>query len=148
MSCLLVAPMMKTVFLAFMPSISVISWFNTLSAAPPASPTLLPLWVAIESSSSKKRTHGADCLALSKISQILASLTKPHGKQLRFLHTDEVSLALISNCLGQQSLSTARRAVKQNTLWRIHSKLLEFIWMLHWILNSLQEFELVEKNDN
>ena len=52
--------MMKTVFLAFMPSISVSSWFRTLSAAPPASPTLPPLWVAMESSSSKNSTHGAD----------------------------------------------------------------------------------------
>ena len=30
---------MKTVFFADIPSISVKSWFNTLSAAPPASPT-------------------------------------------------------------------------------------------------------------
>ena len=37
---LLVAPMMKTVFLLFMPSISVSSWFSTRSAAPPASPAL------------------------------------------------------------------------------------------------------------
>jgi hypothetical protein len=36
----LVAPMMKTVFLEFMPSISVSSWFSTRSAAPPASPAL------------------------------------------------------------------------------------------------------------
>ena len=42
---LLVAPMMKTVFLEFMPSISVSSWLSTLSAAPPAasaSPEGLP----------------------------------------------------------------------------------------------------------
>ena len=37
---LLVAPMMKTVFLEFMPSISVSSWLSTRSAAPPASPAL------------------------------------------------------------------------------------------------------------
>ena len=53
---------------------------------------------------------------VKNLTDIGLTLTKPHGKQLRFLHTDEVSLALISNCLGQQSLSTARRAVKQNTL--------------------------------
>ncbi|KAK3022857.1 hypothetical protein RJ639_046044 [Escallonia herrerae] len=34
--------------------------------------------VAMESSSSKKRTHGADCLALSKISRTLASLSPNH----------------------------------------------------------------------
>lgn len=50
------------------------------------------------------------------LTDIGLTLTKPHGKQLRSLHTDEVSLAFISNRLGQQSLSTARRAVKQNTL--------------------------------
>ncbi|RYQ97960.1 hypothetical protein Ahy_B08g094033 isoform D [Arachis hypogaea] len=32
----------------------------------------------MESSSSKKRTHGADCLALSKISLTLASLSPNH----------------------------------------------------------------------
>ena len=39
MSGRLVAPMMNTVFLEFMPSISVSSWLRTRSAAPPASPT-------------------------------------------------------------------------------------------------------------
>lgn len=57
---LLVAPMMNTVFLAFMPSISVSSWLSTRSAAPPASPLLEPRCTAIESSSSKKSTQGAD----------------------------------------------------------------------------------------
>lgn len=38
MSGRLVAPMMKTVFFEFMPSISVRSWLRTRSAAPPASP--------------------------------------------------------------------------------------------------------------
>ena len=61
---LLVAPMMKTFFLLLMPSISVSSWLMTRSAAPPPSPTLPPRDFAIESSSSKNRTHGAaarDC---------------------------------------------------------------------------------------
>lgn len=43
-SGLFVAPIIKTVFLAVIPSISVRSWFRTRSAAPPASPTLLPLY--------------------------------------------------------------------------------------------------------
>ena len=33
-------------------------------------------------------------------------LTKPHSQQFRTLDTDEVGLALISNGLGQQGLST------------------------------------------
>jgi len=56
---LFVAPMIKTFFLLLMPSISVRSWLMTLSAAPPPSPTLPPRDLAIESSSSKNRTHGA-----------------------------------------------------------------------------------------
>ena len=78
MSGRLVAPMMKTVFLAFMPSISVSSWLRTRSAAPPASPALLPRWLAMLSSSSKKRTHGALWRALSKISRTLASDSPNH----------------------------------------------------------------------
>lgn len=109
-SGLLVAPIIKTVFLADNPSISVKSWFKTLSAAPPASPMEFPrckifnqktckpnqirvswqtrnqnllfvkliTWIAMESSSSKKRTHGADWRALSKISLTLASLSPNH----------------------------------------------------------------------
>ena len=59
MSGLLVAPMMKTFFLLPMPSISVRIWLMTLSEAPPASPLVPPLDLAILSSSSKKRTQGA-----------------------------------------------------------------------------------------
>ena len=42
------------------------------------SPTELPRRVAIESSSSKKSTHGADCRALSNISRTFASLSPNH----------------------------------------------------------------------
>jgi hypothetical protein len=49
MSGRLVAPMMKTVFFEFMPSISVRSWLRTRSAAPPASPAeeLVFLWSVV-----------------------------------------------------------------------------------------------------
>ncbi|PNH04993.1 Mitochondrial metalloendopeptidase OMA1 [Tetrabaena socialis] len=70
--------MMKTVFLEFMPSISVSSWLSTRSAAPPASPAEEPRCTAMESSSSKKRTQGAEPRALSKISRTLASLSPNH----------------------------------------------------------------------
>ena len=46
---LLVAPMMKTFFFDPIPSISVRIWLMTRSAAPPASPTLPPRDLAIES---------------------------------------------------------------------------------------------------
>ena len=58
MSGLLVAPMMNTFFLLPMPSISVRIWLMTLSEAPPASPLVPPLDLAMLSSSSKKRTQG------------------------------------------------------------------------------------------
>ena len=45
----------------------------TLSLAPPASPWLFPLATPIESSSSKKSTHGAEDQALSKTSLTFAS---------------------------------------------------------------------------
>jgi len=57
--------------LAPIPSISVNIWLITLSAAPPASPTLPPLDLAIESNSSKKRTHGAAALACTRFSLII-----------------------------------------------------------------------------
>ena len=76
-SHLLVAPMMKTVFLLFMPSISVRIWLSTRSAAPPASPTLAPRCVAMLSNSSKNSTHGALCRALSKISRTCAPESNP-----------------------------------------------------------------------
>ena len=69
MSGLLVAPMMKTFFLLPMPSISVRIWLMTLSEAPPASPLVPPLDLAMLSSSSKKRTQGAADLRGKKIFQ-------------------------------------------------------------------------------
>ena len=74
----LVAPMMKTFFFDPMPSISVRTWLMTRSAAPPASPRFPPRDLAIESSSSKKRTQGAAARALSKTSRTLASDSPNH----------------------------------------------------------------------
>ena len=78
MSGRLVAPMMNTVFFEPMPSISVRSWFSTRSAAPPSSPELDPRAFAMESNSSKNKTHGADWRALSKISRTFASDSPNH----------------------------------------------------------------------
>ena len=74
-SGLLVAPMINTFFLEPILSISVRTWLITLSVAPPPSPTFPPRDLAMESSSSKKRTQGAAALALSN-----TPLTfKPHS---------------------------------------------------------------------
>jgi hypothetical protein len=50
----------------------------TLSPAPPASPAEEPLETAIESSSSKNKTHGLAYRALSNISLTLLSLSPNH----------------------------------------------------------------------
>ena len=79
MSGLLVAPMMKTFFLLPIPSISVRIWLMTLSEAPPASPLVPPLDLAILSSSSKKRTQGAADLRGKYLRIIKPNLTlRPH----------------------------------------------------------------------
>mmetsp|Transcript_37045 Transcript_37045/g.92915 ORF Transcript_37045/g.92915 Transcript_37045/m.92915 type:complete len:214 (+) Transcript_37045:1229-1870(+) len=73
-----VAPMKKRFFLTPTPSISVSSWFMTLSPAPPASPMDEPRDVPMESSSSKKSTQGAAARALSNTSRTLASDSPNH----------------------------------------------------------------------
>mmetsp|Transcript_30498 Transcript_30498/g.61459 ORF Transcript_30498/g.61459 Transcript_30498/m.61459 type:complete len:238 (-) Transcript_30498:649-1362(-) len=78
MSGRLVAPMMNTFFFSPTPSISVRSWFITRSPAPPASPPELPRARAMESNSSKKSTHGADCRALSNTSRTFDSDSPNH----------------------------------------------------------------------
>mmetsp|Transcript_176846 Transcript_176846/g.430218 ORF Transcript_176846/g.430218 Transcript_176846/m.430218 type:complete len:227 (-) Transcript_176846:1607-2287(-) len=78
MSGRLVAPMMKMLFFEPTPSISVSIWFMTRSPAPPASPREDPRAFAIESSSSKKSTHGAAPRALSNTSRTLPSDSPNH----------------------------------------------------------------------
>eukprot|EP01139_Manchomonas_bermudensis_P001219 Amastigsp_a1520_219.p7 type:complete len:104 gc:universal Amastigsp_a1520_219:1897-1586(-) len=70
--------MMKTFFFEPTPSISVRIWLMTRSAAPPASPPPPPRFLAIESISSKKSTHGAAARALSNSSRTLASDSPNH----------------------------------------------------------------------
>ena len=95
MSGLLVAPMMKTFFLLPMPSISVRIWLMTLSEAPPASPLVPPLDLAMLSNSSKKRTQGEADLSNSitdlahtkdfipglvkHVTDVGLGLSEPHG---------------------------------------------------------------------
>mmetsp|Transcript_179716 Transcript_179716/g.437287 ORF Transcript_179716/g.437287 Transcript_179716/m.437287 type:complete len:300 (+) Transcript_179716:311-1210(+) len=75
----LVAPMMKRLAWEFMPSISVSNWFTTRSPAPPAEEAPCPpRCPAIESSSSKKRMHGADWRAFSNTSRTFSSASPNH----------------------------------------------------------------------
>lgn len=78
-SGLLVAPTMNTLAFFPTPSISVKSWLMTRSPAPPPSPPEPPpLWTPMESNSSKNKTQGLLCLALSNISLTLASDSPNH----------------------------------------------------------------------
>lgn len=63
------------------------------------------------------------------------------------LDGDEVSLALISNGLGQQSLTTARRTIEQHSLGRGHTKLQEFLRVFHRILQWVEWAMIVEKGE-
>ena len=58
-----------------------------------------------------------------------------------YLDGDEVSLALISDGLRQQSLSTARRTIEQHSLGGSHAKLEELLRMFHWVLHHEEEGE-------
>mmetsp|Transcript_43754 Transcript_43754/g.104032 ORF Transcript_43754/g.104032 Transcript_43754/m.104032 type:complete len:238 (+) Transcript_43754:360-1073(+) len=107
MSGRLVAPMMNTFFFSPTPSISVRSWFMTRSPAPPASPPEEPRARAMESSSSKKSTHGADCRALSNTSRTLPSDSPNHmvsssGPLIEMkLDWHSLAMALASSVLPQ-----------------------------------------------
>ena len=163
MSGRFVAPMMKTVFFADMPSISVNSWFSTLSAAPPASPELPPLCKRnrptaqipvshlgytiqgfgfnlsgngvklIKEENARGRLTGL----IKDLADVGLTLAKPHGEQFRALHTNKVGLALIRYGFRQQRFPAARRPIEEHPLrWR-HAKFLELLWVLHRILNRL-----------
>jgi hypothetical protein len=71
----------------------------TLSPAPPASPAPPPLYVPIESNSSKNNTHGAAALALLNTSRTLLSLSPNH--------IVNNSGPLIEMKLAEHSLATA-----------------------------------------
>ena len=91
--------MKKRFFLTPTPSISVSSWFMTLSPAPPASPMDEPRDVPMESSSSKKSTQGAAARALSNTSRTLAS-DSPNLHTDRQMHTDGGVGVCVCVCRG------------------------------------------------
>lgn len=50
-------------------------------------------------------------------------LSEPHGEQLRTLDGDEVGLALISDGLGEQRLTTSWGTVEEHATARGHAEL-------------------------
>ena len=117
-SGLLVAPMMNTVFFEPMPSISVRSLVqHAISGAATHHQSWYHVWLAIESSSSKKSTHGATLP--SPCQKFRARWLQTHqttSSKARALDRDEVRLALVRDRLGEKRLTTTRRAVEENTL--------------------------------
>ena len=137
---LLVAPIMKTVFFEFMPSISVSNWLRTLSAAPPASPADDPLWFAILSSSSKNRTHGADCLALSNISRTLASLSPNH------MVSSSGPLMLMKFAWHSLAIAFASSVLPHPATWYVYQCYL-ISTIPHFLSNFEYIFKLRHKSD-
>mmetsp|Transcript_20519 Transcript_20519/g.36817 ORF Transcript_20519/g.36817 Transcript_20519/m.36817 type:complete len:441 (+) Transcript_20519:3071-4393(+) len=76
---------------------------------------------------------------VENLAHIRLALTEPHREQLRTLHTDEVRLALVCNGLCQKRFTATRRAIKQNAFARRHSKLFEFLRVLHRVLDEFLE---------
>jgi hypothetical protein len=133
----------------------------TRSAAPPASPTLPPRDLAIESNSSKKSTQGAaerafnsrEVIVLNnpeiEISHLVENIpnvgfrfTKPHGEQFWSLDRDEVGLAFIRNRLSEQGFAATRWAVEEHTSRWLHAELEEFFGVLHRVLHQLLQLPL------
>jgi len=79
---------------------------------------------------------------LEDVPDVGLTLSEPHGEELRSLHGDEVSLALVGDGLRHKGLTAAGRAVEENSLGRGHSKLLELLGVLDGVLNELLEVPL------
>merc|ERR1719231_2021919 len=133
MSGRFVAPMMNTVFFAFMPSISVSIWFSTRSAALPGDRVDLV-----------EEEHAGRRLArlVEDLAHVRLGLAEPHREQLRTLDADEVRLALVRNRLGEERLAAPGRAVEEHALARGHAKLLELLRVLDGVLHNLLELAL------
>jgi len=115
---------------------------GTIHRHSPASPMLPPRDLATESSSSKKRTHGAAALAyrtgcnldkarqcsrrrhlVEHVAHVRLRFAEPHGEQLGALDADKVGLALVRDRLGQQGFATAWRAVEEHAARWFHTEL-------------------------
>lgn len=83
------------------------------------------------------------------VTDIGLALTEPHGQELGTLDGDEIGLALVGNGLGQQGLTTSRRAVEEHTTRGLHAKLQELLGMLHRVLNQLLKLllDLLQASD-
>merc|ERR1719399_1436284 len=142
MSGRLVAPMMKTDFFEFMPSISVRIWLMTRSPAPPASPPDEPRArygvELVEEEDARRRA----ARLVEELANVGLGLAEPHREELGALDRDEVGLALVGDRLGEQRLAAARRAIEEHTLGGLHAKLFKLLGELDGVLHDLLQLAL------
>lgn len=84
---------------------------------------------------------------IKDLTNISLRLSKPHGQKFRSFDGNEVGLALIGNGLGQESFTTTWRPIEQHTLGWSHTKLQEFVRMLHWVLKGIRKSQLSDNVD-
>merc|ERR1712047_71428 len=130
--------MKKRFFLTPAPSISVRSWLRTRS---PATSTGTGSSCSTNGIKFIKEEHAGRCSSclVKDFTNIGLRLTKPHGKKLRAFYGNEVRRALVGYCFCEESLTTTRWAIEENTLGWLHTKLSEFIRMLDRVKNHLSE---------
>merc|ERR1719266_414707 len=123
-SGLFVAPMMKTFFLAPIPSISVKNLIdNSISCSTSitnGSPSRFGNGIQFI-----KEQNARSCRSglVKNVPYICLGFSKPHGKQFGSLNTDKIGLTFVGNCFGEQSFTTSRRSIEQNSSTWLHSKL-------------------------
>merc|ERR1712079_54132 len=60
---------------------------------------------------------------IKNVPYICLGFSKPHGKQFGSLNTDKIGLTFVGNCFGEQSFTTSRRSIEQNSSTWLHTKL-------------------------
>eukprot|EP00968_Pinguiococcus_pyrenoidosus_P022664 scaffold3330_cov398-Pinguiococcus_pyrenoidosus.AAC.3 len=92
----------------------------------------------IEEQDARRRGAGL----VEEVAHVRLGLAEPHGEQLRALDADEVRPAFVGDGLGQEGLATARGAVEEHALGRVHAELAELVCVLHGVLHRLAQLAL------
>ena len=79
---------------------------------------------------------------VEELAYIRLRLSEPLCEQLGPLDADEVGLALVGDCLGEQRLAAAWRAVEEHAFGRVHAEELKLVRVLYRILHRLLELAL------
>ncbi len=136
----LVAPITTTDWSSSSPSISERMVLTTRSVACGSPKPAAARGNEAESSSSMKITHGATCRARANSRAICCSLSPYHlREQVARLGGDEVRLRLARDCLGEQGLAGAGRAIEQEALGRADAEAAERVGILERQLDAFLE---------